>query len=60
MQVAKVPSLERYRLYLVDWGYNTEAERSRAAASPRIEIIGIKHFQELARAGAAQATRTKA
>lgn len=34
-------------MYLVDWGYNTPAERQAAAANPRITVVGIKDFQDL-------------
>ena len=48
-QVAKVPELAAWNLYLVDWGYNTEAERSRAAADPRIELVDLAGLSALAR-----------
>lgn len=35
----KLEELSKWQLYLVDWGYNTVAERERAAASGRIEVI---------------------
>ncbi len=47
-QVAQVPSLQQYQLYLVDWGYNTEPERQRAAAHGRIAVIGANEFGRLA------------
>lgn len=47
-QVARVPSLQQYQLFLVDWGYNTEPERQRAAAHGRIEVIGADEFCRLA------------
>ena len=44
-KVCKVgTALERWELYLVDWGYNTEAERARAAANPRITVVGVDEF----------------
>lgn len=48
LQVAKLESLAQYRLYLVDWGYNTAEERRRAAANERIEVVDIKRFADLA------------
>ena len=51
-QVAKLPSLEQYHLYLVDWGYNTQQERRRAAANERIAVVDIQQFMRLA--GAAE------
>jgi hypothetical protein len=39
LQVCKVPELEDWQLYLVDWGYNTEEERKRAEANSRISVI---------------------
>lgn len=28
------------RLYLCDWGFNTESHRARGDSNPRIEVIG--------------------
>jgi hypothetical protein len=47
MQVAKLNALKDWKLYLVDWGYNTAAERARAVANPRISVIDISGFKEL-------------
>ncbi|PRW56992.1 hypothetical protein C2E21_4196 [Chlorella sorokiniana] len=47
-KVAQVPSLQQYQLYLVDWGYNTEPERQRAAAHGRIAVIDADEFGRLA------------
>lgn len=47
-QVSKVPELSEWRLYLVDWGYNTEIERHRAQQTGRIEVISVEDFQRLA------------
>jgi len=47
-QVSKHDSLQRYQLYLVDWGYNTPAERAAAAAHPRVEVVDIARFSQLA------------
>lgn len=46
-KVAKDESLAKWRLYLVDWGYNTVEERERARRNPRIEVIGVERFREL-------------
>ena len=35
----KISDLDHWKLYLVDWGYNTREERSRAAANPRIQVV---------------------
>ena len=40
-QVCKLPELKAWQLYLVDWGYNTLAERERAAANPRIQLLSL-------------------
>jgi len=47
--VAKAPGFEAWRLYLVDWGYNTAQERERAAANPRITVIGVHDLPALLR-----------
>jgi hypothetical protein len=44
MQVCVLPECEDWNLYLVDWGYNTSWERERAAANPRIEVLGFDSF----------------
>jgi hypothetical protein len=46
-QVTKAAGAEAWRLYLVDWGYNTPAERQAAAADPRITVVDIQDFQQL-------------
>ena len=46
-QVSKVVELENWQLYLVDWGYNTEEERQRAAADPRITLLSKDKFLAL-------------
>ncbi len=48
LQVAAMQELDHYRLYLVDWGYNTAAERAAAEANERIEVINIARFSQLA------------
>lgn len=47
-QVAKMDALKHWNLYLVDWGYNTAAERARAKANPRIDVVSISDFEALA------------
>ncbi|MCH9047241.1 MAG: HAD hydrolase-like protein [SAR324 cluster bacterium] len=41
-QVAATPELEPVRLYLVDWGYNTAAQREEARASDRITVVSME------------------
>jgi hypothetical protein len=48
-QVCKDPELSDWQLFLVDWGYNTAPERARAAANPRISVIGVTEFAALLR-----------
>ena len=50
-KVCKASDLDDWELYLVDWGYNTASERARAAANPRIEVIGVDAFISLLRKG---------
>lgn len=46
-KVAQDPRLMDWKLYLVDWGYNTPEERARAQASDRIQLIGFEEFGQL-------------
>ena len=46
-QVSKLPELAAWKLYLVDWGYNTDAERRRAADDPRITLLSKDDFLAL-------------
>ena len=39
LQVCQVKELDHWQLYLVDWGYNTQQERDRAADNPRIHVV---------------------
>lgn len=50
-QVCKEPDLERWELYLVDWGYNTEAERREAHENKRIHVIANAQFGSLLASG---------
>ncbi len=34
-------NLDDWKLYLVDWGYNTLEERQRAEANPRIQLLSL-------------------
>ena len=38
-QVLKINELDHWKLYLVDWGYNTREERARATSHPRIQVV---------------------
>ncbi|KAL4452021.1 hypothetical protein ABPG75_007683 [Micractinium tetrahymenae] len=51
-KVAAMGEMNHYRLYLVDWGYNTAPERAAAAANKRIEVVDIARFSQLAGASA--------
>lgn len=46
-KVCNDPPLDAWQLYLVDWGYNTVAERERAVANPRITLINQDEFVAL-------------
>lgn len=46
-KVEKDEGLDKYCLYLVDWGYNTESEKQYARDSQRIELINSARFTEL-------------
>ena len=37
--------LEHWQLYLVDWGYNTTAERKKAVQNSRIKVVDKSQFQ---------------
>ena len=50
-KVCKADDLDEWELFLVDWGYNTESERARAAANDRITVIDISTFISLLREG---------
>lgn len=47
-QVDPLPHLQDWQLYLVDWGYNTPAERAAATQHPRIQLINLDQFHALA------------
>jgi hypothetical protein len=42
---AKVkPVLERVKLFLADWGYNTEEERAMAKHNSLIDLLSLEEF----------------
>jgi phosphoglycolate phosphatase-like HAD superfamily hydrolase len=41
-----LPALNAVRLYLVDWGYNTPAQRDEAARTGRIRVVSRQALQE--------------
>jgi phosphoglycolate phosphatase-like HAD superfamily hydrolase len=43
--VIATPGLEDVRLYLADWGYNTEAQRREAAALERVAVVSPEGFR---------------
>ena len=47
LQISQEPSMSAWELYLVDWGYNTAAERQRAADNPRIRCVDMRGFSTL-------------
>lgn len=44
--VIKEPELDRWNLYLGDWGYNTQKEREEAAHIPRIRLLQLSEFSK--------------
>lgn len=42
--VQQQPDLNLVRLFLADWGYNTEAERLAADNDPRIQLLSLSRF----------------
>jgi phosphoglycolate phosphatase-like HAD superfamily hydrolase len=43
-QVASLPALKSVRLFLADWGYNTQAMRDSVVDRPRIHLISLTDF----------------
>ncbi len=43
-QVASLPALDAVKLFLADWGYNTQAMRDSMANYPRIQLISLAEF----------------
>ncbi|KAM3196083.1 hypothetical protein ACQJBY_071981 [Aegilops geniculata] len=44
--VIKEPALDKWNLYLVKWGYNTQKEREEAGAISRIQLIDLPDFSK--------------
>uniref|UniRef100_A0A453QIK8 Uncharacterized protein n=4 Tax=Triticinae TaxID=1648030 RepID=A0A453QIK8_AEGTS len=44
--VIKEPALDKWNLYLVKWGYNTQEEREEAGAISRIQLIDLPDFSK--------------
>ncbi|KAK9121295.1 hypothetical protein Syun_018912 [Stephania yunnanensis] len=42
--VINEPELSSWKLYLVDWGYNTKKEREEAGSIPRIHLLELSDF----------------
>ncbi|MCC5628998.1 HAD family hydrolase [Nostoc sphaeroides] len=42
--VQQQADLEKVKLFLADWGYNTQAERESAQNDPRIHLLSLSHF----------------
>lgn len=40
------PDLEHVRLYLADWGYNTEGDRTMAQQDTRIQLLSLSTFSQ--------------
>jgi phosphoglycolate phosphatase-like HAD superfamily hydrolase len=45
-QVAQQPDLNFVSLFLADWGYNLESDRTTAQANNRIQLLSIEQFQQ--------------
>ena len=43
-KVKAVAELENVTLFLADWGYNTPAERDRAAHDPRVHLLSVSQM----------------
>lgn len=44
--VRQQPDLRSVRLFLADWGYNTELEREAARYDPNIQLLSLEQFQQ--------------
>ena len=51
LQVCADSKLDQWQLDLVDWGYHTEEERTRASQNERINIITHGQFATLLESG---------
>lgn len=47
----KLTDMDRVRLYIVDWGYNTEAERQQARSHDAIELLDADGFARVLAGG---------
>jgi hypothetical protein len=48
LNIIKIPELDDIQLYLVDWGYNTQAQRLEAISlHPRVKLIDGDAFKTL-------------
>lgn len=43
-QVASLPALESVKLFLADWGYNTQSMRDTLVNHPQIQLISLAEF----------------
>jgi hypothetical protein len=46
-KIASQPELEAVKLYLADWGYNTDAEREAVLQQSRIQLLTLADFPTL-------------
>ncbi|GJN07684.1 hypothetical protein PR202_ga25532 [Eleusine coracana subsp. coracana] len=44
--VIKEPALDKWNLYLVTWGYNTQKEREEAEGISRIQLVDLPDFSK--------------
>lgn len=44
--IQKRPELDAVRLFLADWGYNTDRDRTAALADPLIHLISLEQFAQ--------------
>ena len=44
--VIREPALDRWNLYLVNWGYNTQKEREEAGNISRIQVTDLPDFSK--------------
>ena len=45
-QVAQQPDLDFVRLFLADWGYNLESDRTLASQDQRINLLSLEQFSQ--------------
>ncbi len=46
-KISSQPELESVKLYLADWGYNTDSERESIGQQSRIQLISLAEFRTL-------------